>query len=58
MLWYRVFCKTHLGMRNSDIDDDVDLRKLVEEKGPTSSVTLRESFGMFILIIYYDKEIF
>ena len=45
-------------MRNSDIDDDMDLLKLVRGMEPTSSVTLRESFGMFILIIYYDKEIF
>ena len=58
MLRYRVFCKTHLGMRNSDIDDDMDLIKLVARMEPTSSVTLRESFGMFILIIYYDKEIY
>ena len=55
MLGDRIFCETHLRMRNSNVKDDMHLKEF-ETRGirRTSSVTLRDSFGIFTIIINYD----
>ena len=55
MLGDRIFCETHLRVRNSNVEDDMHLKEF--ENGGirrTSSVTLRDNFGIFTIIINYD----
>ena len=55
MLGDRVFCEPYLCVRKTDVEDDMHLKEF--ENGGirrTSSVTLRDNFGIFTIIINYD----